>query len=61
MPTTKEELPSTIARSSEKVQRTYAEALDIEERSKMSKEELVEALRKHYDRETARARRRRRG
>jgi cation transport regulator ChaB len=28
MPTTKEDLPSTIARSPEKVQRTYAEALD---------------------------------
>ena len=28
MPTTKEELPSTIARSSEKIQRTYAETLD---------------------------------
>jgi cation transport regulator ChaB len=28
MPTTKEELPSTIARSSAKIQRTYAETLD---------------------------------
>jgi cation transport regulator ChaB len=28
MPTTKEELPSTIARSSGKIQRTYAETLD---------------------------------
>jgi cation transport regulator ChaB len=28
MPTTKEDLPSTIARSPEKVQRTYSEALD---------------------------------
>ena len=28
MPTTKEDLPSTIARSSEKIQRTYAETLD---------------------------------
>ena len=136
MPTTKEELPSTIARSSEKVQRTYAGALDsaheqydseerahrvayaavkhiaerkgdrwvlkdrpgpsdrqaeksgaaarrggktaggvnankpkrglledarkagIEGRSKMNKEELAEALRKQYERETERARQR---
>jgi cation transport regulator ChaB len=136
MPTKKEDLPSTIARSPKKVQRTYAETLDsaheqydseerahrtafaavkhiaekrgdhwelkdekgpsdpqaarggaaarrgggktyggvdaskpkqelyedakeagIEGRSKMSKEELAEALRKHNDRETARARR----
>src|SRR5918998_5586494 len=28
MPTTKEDLPSTIARSPKKVQRTYAETLD---------------------------------
>jgi cation transport regulator ChaB len=135
MPTTKEDLPSTIARSSTKVQRTYAKALDnahdqyqseerahrvafaavkhiaekkgdhwelkdekgpsdpqsrrtgaaarrgggksyggvdagkskdelyddaktagIEGRSNMSKDELAEALRKHNDRETARAR-----
>ena len=136
MPTKKEDLPSTIARSPKKVQRTYAETLDsahetydseerahrtafsavkhvaekkgdhwelkdekgpsdpqaakrgaaardrpaktyggvdaskpkaelyedakeagIEGRSKMSKEELAEALRKHSDRESARARR----
>jgi cation transport regulator ChaB len=136
MPTTKEDLPSTIARSSKKIQRTYSETLDsaheqydseerahrtayaavkhiaekkgdrwvlkdekgpsdpqaarsgaaarrgggktyggvdankprdelyedakkagIEGRSKMSKNELAEALRKHSDRETARARR----
>jgi cation transport regulator ChaB len=135
MPTKKEDLPSTIARSPKKVQRTYAKALDnaheqyeseerahrtafaavkhvaekkgdhwelkdekgpsdpqsalsgaaarrgagksyggvdagkskdelyedateagIEGRSNMSKDELAEALRKHYDRETARAR-----
>jgi len=136
MPTKKEDLPSTIARSPKKVQRTYAEALDsaheqydseerahrtayaavkhvaekkgdhwelkdskgpsdpqaarggaaarrgggktyggvdankpkselyedakkagIEGRSNMSKRELADALRKHNDRETARARR----
>jgi cation transport regulator ChaB len=136
MPTKKEDLPSTIARSPKKVQRTYAETLDsaheqydseerahrtafaavkhvaekqgdhwelkdrkgpsdpqaarsgasarrgggktyggvdagkpkaklyedakkagIEGRSKMSKSELADALRKHNDRETARARR----
>jgi cation transport regulator ChaB len=137
MPTTKEDLPSTIARSPKKVQRTYAETLDsaheqyggdeerahrtayaavkhiaekrgdhwelkdrkgpsdpqaarstpqsrrrpgrtyggvdaskpkqelyedakragISGRSRMTKEELAEALRKHSDRETARARR----
>jgi cation transport regulator ChaB len=136
MPTSKEELPSTIARSSRKIQRTYAETLDsaheqydseerahrtafaavkhiaekkgdrwvlkddkgpsdpqaelsgaaarrgtgktyggvdvnkskqalyedakqagIDGRSKMSKTELAEALRKHSDRQTARARR----
>jgi cation transport regulator ChaB len=136
MPTKKEDLPSTIARSPKKVQRTYAKALDsaheqydseerahrvaydavkhvaekrgdhwelkdgkgpsdpqaarsgaaarqgggktyggvdafkskdelyrdakragIEGRSNMSKEELAESLRKHSDRETARARR----
>jgi cation transport regulator ChaB len=137
MPTTKEDLPSTIARSPRKVQRTYAETLDsaheqyegdeerahrtayaavkhiaekrgdhwelkdrkgpsdpqaakstpqsrsrpartyggvdaskpkqelyedakragISGRSRMTKEELAEALRKHSDRETARARR----
>jgi cation transport regulator ChaB len=98
MPTKKEDLPSTIARSPKKVQRTYGETLDsaheqydseerahrtaysavkhvaekrgdrweldddakqagIEGRSKMSKDELAEALRKHNDRETARARR----
>jgi cation transport regulator ChaB len=137
MPTTKEDLPSTIARSSKKIQRTYAETLDsaheqydseerahrtafaavkhiaekkgdrwvlkdskgpsdpqaarsgaaarrgggetyggvdanksksalyedakqagIEGRSRMSKRELADALRRHSDRETARARRR---
>jgi cation transport regulator ChaB len=136
MPTSKEELPSTIARSARKIQRTYAETLDsaheqydseerahrvafaavkhiaekkgdrwvlkdekgpsdpqselsgaaarrgtgktyggvdankskqalyedakqagIDGRSKMSKTELAEALRKHSDRQTARARR----
>ena len=34
-----------------------AKAAGIEGRSKMSKEELAEALRKHSDRETAKARR----
>ncbi len=67
MPTKKEDLPSTIARSPKKVQRTYAETLDsahkeydkragVGGRSNLSKTELAEALRKHNDRETARAR-----
>jgi hypothetical protein len=37
-----------------------AKRAGIEGRSRMTKHELVEALGKHYERETARARRRRR-
>jgi hypothetical protein len=83
MPIKKSDMPSTLARSAEKVQKAYldtlesaeeptaagvdasktkdelledARAADIAGRSKMTKDELVEALQQHSRRETAEAR-----
>jgi len=54
MPAEKEGLPSTLERSPKKVQRTSEKALDSE-RSQMNEDEVVEALRKLSDPETAKA------
>lgn len=64
MPADKERLPGTLERSAAKVRRAYpqtagAREADIEGRSSMTKAELVDALKKHHDRETAKARCRR--
>ena len=68
MPARKEDLPSTVERSAEHLRDVYEKALDSAHEEYGSgqtaggvdagktKDELVDALRRHNDRQTARAR-----